>query len=120
MNKLILFGRCLLNLLLILLGNSLQSFETTSATVNSPFASSYTSEVLNKWMEMQIQLMSTTIANFNGPFVRVYAYTGLAAYESILPASSTLHSETMEKLLPRSEYPLVMQRQVPFNLMEKL
>jgi len=104
MNKLILFGRCLLNLLLILLGNSLQSFETTSASVNSPFASSYTSEVLNKWMEMQIQLMSTTIANFNGPFVRVYAYTGLAAYESILPGiqknSSYLFSPSLLNKIP--------------------
>jgi len=55
-------------------------------------------------MEMQVKLMSTTIANFNGPFVRVYAYTALAAYESILPGiqknSSHLFSTTFLNKLP--------------------
>ena len=48
-------------------------------------ASSYTPDVLDKWMGMQIKLMSTTVASFNGPFVRIYSYSGLAAYVSILP-----------------------------------
>jgi len=52
---------------------------------NSEPASFYTTTILNKWIEMQIKLMSTTIANFNGPFVRIYSYSGLAAYQSILP-----------------------------------
>ena len=51
-------------------------------------ASSYSSDVLDKWMAMQIRLMSTTIASFNGPFVRIYAYSGLAAYESVSPGIS--------------------------------
>ncbi len=48
-------------------------------------ASYYTPAVLDKWLLMQIKLMSTTVASFNGPFVRIYAYSGLAAYESIVP-----------------------------------
>ena len=48
-------------------------------------ASYYTSDVIDQWMEMQIKLMSTTVANFNGPFVRIYSYSGMAAYQSILP-----------------------------------
>lgn len=48
-------------------------------------ASSYTTNILNKWIELQIKLMSKTIANFNGPFVRIYSYSGLAGYQSILP-----------------------------------
>jgi len=48
-------------------------------------ASSYSSKVLDKWMAMQIKLMSSTPAIFNGPFVRIYSYTGLAAFRSIFP-----------------------------------
>lgn len=47
--------------------------------------SSYHFPVLDHWMRLQIRLMSTTMANFNGPFVRIYSYSGLAAYEAILP-----------------------------------
>jgi len=46
-------------------------------------------EVLDKWMALQIHLMSTTIASFNGPFVRIYSYSGLAAYESVIPGIQT-------------------------------
>jgi hypothetical protein len=48
-------------------------------------ASYYTTEVFDNWIRLQIKLMSTTMANFNGPFVRIYSYSGLAAYEAILP-----------------------------------
>jgi len=99
-----LFGRFLLYFLIISVITSLQSFKKSTPAVNGTDASSYSSDVLNKWMEIQIKLMSTTIANFNGPFVRVYAYTGLAAYESILPGiqknSSYLFSETVLNQIP--------------------
>jgi hypothetical protein len=36
-------------------------------------------------MAMQMKLMSTTIASFNGPFVRIFSYSGIAAFESIRP-----------------------------------
>ena len=48
-------------------------------------ASFYSSVVLDKWMAMQIKLMSSTPAIFNGPFVRIYSYTGLVAFQSIFP-----------------------------------
>ena len=51
-------------------------------------ALSYSSDVLDKWMMMQIRLMSNTTASFNGPFVRVYSYSGLAAYAAIVPGLS--------------------------------
>jgi hypothetical protein len=54
----------------------------------SPLASSYSSAVLDKWMAMQIQLMRSTPAVFNGPFVRIYSYSGLIAYQSVLPGIS--------------------------------
>jgi len=89
MKKLILlFTRLLLYSLLISAITGLQSFEKNSPPVNSPLASSYTSDVLDKWMGMQIRLMSSTPANFNGPFVRIYSYTGLVAFESLLPGIS--------------------------------
>lgn len=46
-------------------------------------ASSYTADVLDKWMVLQTKLMSKTSATFNGPFVRIYSYSGLAAYEAL-------------------------------------
>jgi hypothetical protein len=51
-------------------------------------ASYYATYVLDRWLEMQIKLMSSTIANFNGPFVRIYSYTSLAAYESVAASIS--------------------------------
>ena len=36
-------------------------------------------------MALQIKLMSSTPAILNGPFVRIYSYTGLAAFQSIFP-----------------------------------
>jgi len=65
---------------------SFQANREPAAVVDKSLpASSYTSEVLDKWMTMQIHLMSSTPAIFNGPFVRIFSYTGLAAYESIFP-----------------------------------
>lgn len=66
------------------------SFQKNSYGVPEQFAtaSSYSSTVLDKWMSMQIRLMSSTPAVFNGPFVRVFSYSGLAAYQSIAPGIS--------------------------------
>ena len=76
---------------LLLLISVLFSFQKRTAVGKdkSPLASTYQFGVLDKWMSMQIRLMSHTPAVFNGPFVRIYAYTGLAAYESILPGIPT-------------------------------
>jgi hypothetical protein len=88
----LLFFKLLLYPLLISAMTSLLSFQRkVQATIfsdRSSLASSYTSEVLDKWMAMQIRLMSNTPASFNGPFTRIYSYTGLAAFECVLPGIS--------------------------------
>src|SRR6476659_9331454 len=48
-------------------------------------ASSYSSDVLDKWMDIQIRLMSRTPSTFNGPFVRIYSYSAIAAYFALYP-----------------------------------
>ena len=88
----LLFFKLLLYPIAVSLLTALLSFKKApqlfEANEKSPPASSYTSGVLDKWMEMQIKLMSTTVANFNGPFVRIYGYSGLVAYEAIFPGIS--------------------------------
>lgn len=65
---------------------SFRSVESqNSYSKNSRPTSYYASGVLDKWMTMQIRLMSTTPADFNGPFTRIYAYSGIAAYCSVSP-----------------------------------
>jgi hypothetical protein len=88
----LLFIKLLFYPILISVSSSLLSFQKQADHVElidkSPLASSYTSQVLDKWMSMQIFLMSNTPAIFNGPFVRIFSYTSLAAYESIYPGIS--------------------------------
>jgi hypothetical protein len=52
---------------------------------------SYSSEVIDKWMTMQLRLMKTTTGVPNQAFSRHYAYAGIAALESIAPG---LHPST--------------------------
>jgi hypothetical protein len=61
------------------------SFQKKKAFEKSPPASAYSAAVLNKWMALQIRLMATTPHKLNGPFVRGYSYSGLAAYFSVAP-----------------------------------
>ncbi|HET9278004.1 MAG TPA: vanadium-dependent haloperoxidase [Flavitalea sp.] len=81
--------RSLLYVILLPLVTGLLSFQT-NRSISSPSklsnaASNYSYEVLGKWMTMQAKVMSTTIASFNGPFIRVFSYSGIAAYEAIRP-----------------------------------
>jgi hypothetical protein len=81
-----LFPRLCTFLMALFAGTVLFSFRSEKKKVAESIpASFYTPAVLDKWLSMQIKLMSTTVASFNGPFVRIYAYSGLAAYESIVP-----------------------------------
>jgi len=51
-----------------------------------PYSSARTDRiVIDAWMRMQIRLMAGTQSNFNGPFIRIYAYSGLIAYATIEP-----------------------------------
>lgn len=48
-------------------------------------ASAYGSEVLDKWMTLQLRLMRNTTGVANQAFSRHFAYTGVAALESLAP-----------------------------------
>ena len=48
-------------------------------------ASEYSSEVLDKWLTMQIRLMQNATGIANQAFSRHYAYAGIAAYEALRP-----------------------------------
>jgi PAP2 superfamily len=52
----------------------------------------YSSEVVTKWMDMQIQLMRTASGIPNVAFCRPYAYTGIALYESVVPGMPAYQS----------------------------
>jgi hypothetical protein len=109
MKALLKFAACILLTATLILGfATLSSFQKVSVNQSFPGkntpASSHSSDVLDKWMAMQIKLMSTTVASFNGPFVRIYAYSGLAAYESVSPGilkkSSYLFSSSVLNRMP--------------------
>jgi hypothetical protein len=52
-------------------------------------ASAYTSEVLDKWMTMQIRLLRNATGVPNHAFARHVAYAGVAAIESLAPGLGT-------------------------------
>ncbi len=69
--------------------------EDPGRTILSP--SAYSFEVVDQWMALNIKIMSSTIASFNGPFVRIYTYSSIAAYQAIypgLPANSKYRIRT--------------------------
>lgn len=61
------------------------SFQKKKVMEKNPPASAYSAAVLNKWMALQIRLMATTPHRLNGPFVRTYSYSGLAAFQAVAP-----------------------------------
>jgi hypothetical protein len=48
-------------------------------------SSKYSSEVLDKWMAMQVRLIKNTTGVANHAFTRHFAYSGIAALESLAP-----------------------------------
>ncbi len=50
-------------------------------------AGKFSSEVIDKWITMQIRLMSNTTGVANVLFSRIYAYTGVTAYEALAPGT---------------------------------
>lgn len=52
---------------------------------NGPQASAYPSDVLDKWMTMQLRLMTNATGIPNQAFSRPFAYAGVAAFEAIAP-----------------------------------
>ncbi len=51
-------------------------------------ASKYSSDVIDKWITMQIRLMKNSTGIANVLFSRFYAYTGVTAYEAVAPGAS--------------------------------
>jgi len=68
-----------------------QAEETTSANQNSLHGhliqtNKYSSDVVIKWMDMQLRLMQTSSPFIGGlPAFRPIAYSGIALYESVVP-----------------------------------
>ena len=58
-------------------------------------ASRYTSDVIDKWITMQLRLMRDATGIPNVAFSRYYAYSGVAAFESLAPG--TLFGEFAHK-----------------------
>lgn len=53
----------------------------------------YSSEVVNKWIDMQLRLMQTSSPFIGGlPVSRVFGYTGIALYESVVPGMPAYQS----------------------------
>lgn len=52
------------------------------------YASSFSSDVIDKWITMQIRLERDAIGITNVAFVRYYAYSGIAAFEALAPGTS--------------------------------
>ena len=50
-------------------------------------ASHYSSEVIDKWISMQLRLMRDATGIPNVAFSRYYAYTGVAAFEALAPGT---------------------------------
>lgn len=70
-------------ILILILLNSCQREETRINQKHKP--SSYSSDVLDKWMTMQLRLMRNATGIANHAFSRHFAYAGVVAFESLRP-----------------------------------
>lgn len=52
----------------------------------------FSSDVVVKWMDMQLRLMATTAGIPNVAFSRHYAYSGIALYEAVVPGMPSYQS----------------------------
>ena len=76
-------------LCLVLLSGSIIGCKKTD---NTPFpgnngASHYSSDVIDKWITMQLRLMRNATGIPNVAFSRYYAYSGVAAFEALAPGT---------------------------------
>jgi hypothetical protein len=77
-------------LVLVLVSVQLVACHKDPPTNNGSAASNYSSEVLDKWMSLQLRLMRNATGIPNQAFSRHFAYSGIVALESLaagLPAS---------------------------------
>jgi hypothetical protein len=52
----------------------------------------YSSDVVTKWMDMQLRIMRTATGIPNNAFTRPYAYSGIALYEAVVPGMPAYQS----------------------------
>jgi hypothetical protein len=74
-----------------------QAEETSSTNQNSLHGhliqtNTYSSEVVIKWMDMQLLLMRTATGIPNNAFTRPYAYSGITLYEAVVPGMPAYQS----------------------------
>ena len=62
--------------------------DSKPTVTSGPDASTYTADVVNKWMTLQIRLMRDATGLPNIAFSRYYVYSGIVAYESLKPGIS--------------------------------
>ena len=65
--------------------SSRNNSENNVSVARGTHANQYSSEIAQKWMKMQLQIMKTTAGISNLAFVRPLAYSSIAFYESVLP-----------------------------------
>ena len=72
-----------------------QEDQTISAQKGKP--ADFSSEVLDKWMTMQLRLMRNATGIPNHGFSRPFAYSGIAAFEALKPGMSQQTAQWSEK-----------------------
>src|ERR1700676_4025056 len=63
--------------------SSSSSFSSSSSDLKN--ANTYSSEIIRKWIVMQLRLMRDATGIPNNAFSRYYAYSGIAALEALAP-----------------------------------
>jgi hypothetical protein len=86
-------------IVLFLVGTVLLITSCTKNTENPAtiHASKYSADVLDKWISLQLRLMRNATGVPNHGFARHYAYSGVAAYESIAPGITGNNKQWSEK-----------------------
>lgn len=72
----------------LLCGSFLACRKTEAPRWHDNSASQYSSDVIDKWITMQLRLMRNSIGIPNVAFSRYYAYSGVAAFLSLAPGTS--------------------------------
>lgn len=71
--------------------------EEVTAIAQKGKPTSYSSDVLDKWMTMQLRLMRNATGIPNHGFSRPFAYSGIAAFEALKPGMSQQTAQWSEK-----------------------
>src|SRR5215470_7356497 len=78
---------CLVITMIALCNNFTSCTKTGSSLFFENNASRFPSDVIDKWITMQLRLMRDATGIPNVAFSRYYAYSGVAAFESLAPGT---------------------------------